>query len=212
MEGLDPGTQYTFEVRAVNGIGGGDETASMPRTTPTPNWSFTLRDSSNNNVTQLVEGGDSATATVSITNNVRFSTDQPVTLKWGTLTIDRGIVRGAGDATTITILGGQSSGSLTISAPNDSVELYYPPATNPFTATHGGTEIGSIDLTRLDDQDPPVASITEAPTTVNEGGNIEIEVALSVGHSSPGSVRFTVTDGGGALSGTLPDREVFRLN
>ena len=54
-----------------------------------------------------------------------------------------------------------------------------------------------------------MASITEAPTTVNEGGNIEIEVALSVGHSSPGSVRFTVTDGGGALSGTLPDREVF---
>ena len=46
------------------------------------NWSFTLRDASNNDVTQLTEGGDSATATVSITNNVRFGTDQTVTIQW----------------------------------------------------------------------------------------------------------------------------------
>ena len=54
-----------------------------------------------------------------------------------------------------------------------------------------------------------MASITQAPTTVTEGGNIEIELALSVGYSSPGSVRFTVTDSDGALSGTPPDRALF---
>ena len=72
VTGLDAGTEYTFEVRAVNGINPGPA-ATVTRTTPAPNWSFTLRDSSNNNVTELTEGGDSATATVSITNNVRFS-------------------------------------------------------------------------------------------------------------------------------------------
>ena len=210
MEGLDPGTQYTFEVRAVNGIGGGGETASMPRTTPTPNWSFTLRDSSNTNVTELTEGGDSATATVSITNNVRFSTAQTVTLKWGVNDIGPGsLIQGAGGATTITIPAEGTSGSLEVSVPNESVEVYYLPLTIALTATHGGTVIGSIDLTRRDAHDPPVASITQAPTTVTEGGNIEIELALSVGYSSPGSVRFTVTDSDGALSGTPPDRALF---
>ena len=209
MEGLDPGTQYTFEVRAVNGIGGGDETASMPRTTPTPTWSFTLRDSSNNNVTELTEGGDAATATVSITNNVRFSTDQTVTLKWGTVDLTVGSVVGAGGATAITISAEQASGSLEISSPQHAAVVYDHPDTNSLSATLGDTELGSIDLTRLDDEDPPVASITQAPTTVNEGDDINIKVTLSVGSSRGGAVRLTVTAPSGTLSGTLPDRAVF---
>ena len=82
MTGLDADTEYTFEVRAVNGIDPGSA-ATVTRMTPTPTWSFTLRDSSNNNVTQLTEGGDAATATVSITNSVRFAAEQTVALKWG---------------------------------------------------------------------------------------------------------------------------------
>ena len=53
-----------------------------------------------------------------------------------------------------------------------------------------------------------MARITQAPTTVNEGDNIEIEVTLSVGYSNPGAVKFTVEDTDGALSGTPPDRQV----
>ena len=83
VTGLEPGTEYTFGIVAVNGQGDGDE-ATVTMTTPAPAWSFTLRDSANNNVTELTEGGDAATATVSITNNVRFSTEQTVTIQfWG---------------------------------------------------------------------------------------------------------------------------------
>ena len=204
VEGLDPGTQYTFEVRAVNGIGGGDEKAAMD-TTSAPAWSFTLRDASNNNVTQLTEGGDSATATVSITNNVRFGADQTVALKWGPNTIDSGLIEGAGGATAITVAAEQSSGSLVISSPQGAVEIYFPRTVLALTATHGDTEIGSIDLAYVDDEGVPVASITQAPTSVNEGDSIEIEVTLTVGYAGTGAVKFTVTDADGALSGTPPD-------
>ena len=204
VEGLDPGTQYTFEVRAVNGIGGGDEKAAMD-TTSAPAWSFTLRDASNNDVTELTEGGDSATATVSITNNVRFGADQTVALKWGPNTIDSGLIEGAGGATAITVAAEQSSGSLVISSPQGAVEIYFPRTVLALTATHGDTEIGSIDLAYVDDEGVPVASITQAPTSVNEGDSIEIEVTLTVGYAGTGAVKFTVTDADGALSGTPPD-------
>ena len=211
VDGLDPDTQYTFEVRAVNGIGGGDEKA-FTDTTRTPNWSFTLRDSSNNNVTELTEGGATATATVSITNNVRFGADQTVDLKWGPVAITAGQIQGAGGVSTITIPAEGASGSLDISSPQRTGQNYASDWTRALTATLGDIEIGSIDLTRVDDENPPVASITQAPATVNEGDNIEIEVTLSVGYASPGAVKFTVADADGALSGTLPDREVLGVN
>ena len=146
---------------------------------------------------------------MSITNNVRFQTARTVTLMWGTVDLSLGAIVGAGGASTITIPANGDSGSLVISSPQRVEEVYDRPRTEPLTATHGGTQIGnSIDLTRLDDEEPPVASITDAPTTVNEGGNIEIELALSVGYSGTGAIRFTVTDSDGALSGTPDDRVV----
>ena len=182
------------------------------QTTPTPDWSFTLRDASNNNVTELTEGGDAATATVSITNNVRFGADQTVTLEWGIGDLSTGLIQGAGGATTITISAEQSSGSLEISSPENPVDSYDAPATLALTATHAGTEIGSIQLTRRDDETPPVATITDAPDTVNEGDSIEVEISLAppigVGPTAEKFVKFTVTDDDGALSGTL-STEVF---
>ena len=204
VTGLDADTEYTFEVRAVNGIDPGSA-ATVTRMTPTPTWSFTLRDSSNNNVTQLTEGGDAATATVSITNSVRFAAEQTVALKWGPNTIDSGLIEGAGGATAITVAAEQSSGSLAISSPQGAVEIYFPRTVLALTATHGDTEIGSIDLAFVDDEGVPVASITQAPTSVNEGDTIEVEVSLSVGYAGTGAVKFTVTDADGALSGTPPD-------
>ena len=213
VTGLTAGTEYTFEVRAVNGIGNGAE-ASVTKTVLAPEWEFTLTDSNGNAVTELTEGGDPATATVSITNSVRFNTNQTVTLKWGTADLMLGAIVGAGGATAITITAGQSSGSLEISSPQYPTDTYDLPSTFALTATHGGTRIGSIDLTRLDDEDPPVASITDAPTTVNEGENIEVEISLTLPFSfastSEKTVNFAVNDADSTLSGTLPTSYGFR--
>ena len=215
VTGLTDGTEYTFQVRAVNGEGEGDE-GTVTATSQTPEWRFTLRDSNGNNVTELTEGGDSATATVSITNNVRFGTPQTVTLAWGGLAITSGSIVGAGGTTTVTILAGQSSGSLEISSPQISFDDYDSPVNAALTARHGGTEIGSIALTRLDDEAPPVASITQAPTTVDEGETIVVEVGLNLPFSSASlserTIKFVVNDADGALGGTPPTSVVFGSN
>ena len=54
-----------------------------------------------------------------------------------------------------------------------------------------------------------MAKITDAPTTVNEGENIEIEISLNLPlHAASKhrgrTIKFAVTDADGALSGTLP--------
>ena len=210
VTGLTTGTEYTFELSAVNRIGNGVE-ASVTETVLAPVWEFTLTDSSGDPVTELTEGGDSATATVSITNGVTFGTDQTVTLEWSGVHIRNGVIQGAGGTSTITILAGESSGSLEISAvdPPITVQQYLPPATAPFTAIHGGIEIGSIELTLVDNEPVPVASITEAPETVTEGENIEIKITVTPTFGTTGSVNFAVTDADGALSGTLPTSKFF---
>ena len=204
VDGLDSGTQYTFEVRAVNGIGGGGEKAATD-TTPAPDWRFTLHDSSNNNVTELTEGGDAATATVSITNNVRFGTEQTIQLKWGAAALSTSLIHGAGSASTITIETNQSSGSIEINAPErGGATTYQPNLTQALTATHGGSQIASIDLTFVDDEPVPTATISMAPASVNEGDNIGIEIDVTPAWLAPENVEFTVTDTDSALSGTVP--------
>ena len=117
-----------FEVRAVNDVGNGGA-VSDTITLLAPAWDFTLRDSAANDVTELTEGGASATATVSITNadQATFDTEQEVTLKWGGVTLQGGRIQGAGNTATITIPAGGSSGSLVISSPNETINpVYYP--------------------------------------------------------------------------------------
>ena len=205
---LKPGTDYTFEVRAVNGIDAGAAAVAETATTRAVVWDFTLTDANDNPVARIVEGGDPITATATITNGVTFSTDQPVTLGWGGSTLGN-LLAGAGGTNAIAILAGQSRGSLDISAPADSIESYIV-FTAPLTATHRGTEIGSIDLTFVDDQDPPVATISMAPTAVTEGQDIEIDITLSRALALDDTVKLVVTDTAGALSDDpLPTGEQF---
>ena len=189
VTGLDADTEYTFEVRAKNGIGYSTESA-VTRTTPDPAWSFTLRDSSNTNVTQLVEGGDSATATVSITNNVRFSTAQEVTLKWadGVLEGISSLIQGVG-GTTLTIPALGTSGSLEISAPQGAGDLFRPSITAPLTAIRGDVVVGeqvgeSIDLTVVDDEEPPVLTISLSKSRITEGEATLMQASISRAYTS----------------------------
>ena len=151
----------------------------------------------------LTEGGASITATATITNGVTFASAQTVTLAWGNASLTGGYVVGAGNATAITIPPGQSSGSLAISSPDtDTTPSYTPRKEHDLTATHAGIEIGSVNLIRLDDEEPPVATIAAVPTTVTEGEDIAIEVSLNLPYDGARFVTFDVTDTDSALSGT----------
>ena len=211
VTGLDADTEYTFEVQAVNGIGA-STASSVTRRTLAPAWSFTLRDSSNANVTELTEGGDSATAEVSITNTVRFSTAQTVTLEWGDTEITSGLIQGAGGSATITIDANGNSGTLEISAPDPGGDAAYSfPVLRDLRALHEGTGIGLISLKFVDDEPLPVASITEAPAAVDEGDAFDVEITLTPAFAASGGnvVEFSVTDDGGALSGPPQSVAVF---
>ncbi|WP_420445371.1 Calx-beta domain-containing protein [Candidatus Poriferisodalis sp.] len=207
LEGLDPGGEYTFEVRAVNDVGGGGE-ASDTLTLLAPVWSFTLRDGGGD-VTGLTEGGTSAAARVTITNagQATFGADQTITLEWGGRTLVGGRIQGAGNTSTITILAGASTGHLDLSAPDNDANPIYIPETGDLTATWEDDVIGTImDLRRIEDESAPVARITDAPESVNEGDTFDIDIELSVRYPNPGALRFTITDDDSALSGTLPDQ------
>ena len=203
VTGLTPEDEYTFQIRAVNGIGDG-RSARVTKTFTPATWELTLTDSNGNNVTQLTEGGASATVTVRITNTVRFQTARTVTLQWWGADLGIANIAGAGGATTLTISAQQASGTLSIHAPQGTDDRYQSPITKPLTATHGGTEIGSIDLTFVDDEPPPVVSITQAPTEVTEGEGIELEIEFDRGASQVTIVLYAVTDADSALSGALP--------
>ena len=209
VSGLDVDTGYTFEVRAKNGIDFG-AAASVTKRTRGVLWSFTLRDGSATDVTELIEGGDSAAARVTITNDSRFSTDQEITLEWGGFSLEDGRIQGAGNTSTITITAGASTGHLDISAPDNEVNpVYFPLETADLTAKWEGAVIGTImDLRRIDDESPPVARITDAPESVNEGDSFDVDIELSVRYPNPGAIKFTITDGDSALSGTLPNQEL----
>ena len=119
--------------------------------------------------------------------------------------------------TTITISAEQASGSLEISAIQFVRDTYDPPFAAPLTATLGGTEIGSIEVTRLDDESPPKATISMAPTTVNEGDSIGVKITLNPPFStgatvSQRTVQFAVDDPSSTLSGTLPTSALFAWN
>ncbi|WP_420621973.1 Calx-beta domain-containing protein [Candidatus Poriferisodalis sp.] len=210
LEGLDPGEEYTFEVRAVNDIGGGGE-ASDTLTLLAPVWGFTLRDGGGD-VTELTEGGDSATARVTITNagQATFGTDQEIALEWNGRTLVGGRIQGAGNTSTITIVAGASTGHLDTRAPNNEANpVYFPDEPADLTATWEDAVIGTImDLRRIEDESPPAARITDAPPSVNEGDTIDIDIELSVRYPELTAVKFTITDSDSALSGTLPTQVV----
>ena len=182
-------------------------------------WSFTLTsprsDGAGNPL--VVEGGATATATVSIANAVTTTVAQTVKLQWdgsdiggdgepGRLLTIAGVV-----GPTITVPAGAQSASAVISVRQDA--LYAPTHTAAFTATHLGTQIGSADLTLTDDDAPPVMTIAVSASpaasdtrmsaiTINEGEGFHLEITLDRGFATfqpPLGSAVTVT----APSGTF---------
>ena len=182
-------------------------------------WSFTLTsprsDGAGNPL--VVEGGATATATVSIANAVTTTVAQTVKLQWdgsdiggdgepGRLLTIAGVV-----GPTITVPAGEASASAVIGVREDA--LYAPTHTAAFTATHLGTEIGSVDLTLTDDDAPPVMTIAVSASpaasdtrmsaiTINEGEGFHLEITLDRGFATfqpPLGSAVTVT----APSGTF---------
>ena len=182
-------------------------------------WSFTLisprTDGAGNAL--VVEGGATATATVSITNAVTTTVAQTVKLQWGGTDIggDSGpgrLLTIAGVVgPTITVPAGDSSASAVIGVREDA--LYAPTQTAALTATHLATQIGSADLTLADDDAPPVMTIAVSASaatsdarmgaiTIDEGGGFHLEITLNRGFAifqHPFGSAVTVT----APSGTF---------
>ena len=171
VEGLKWTTDYAFEVRAVNDEGNGGEAAATA-TTLAPAWEFTLK-RGGSNVTQLTEGGATAIALVRITNDVRFSSDQPITLKWGTEELTGLIQRQTHE---LIIPSGTANGSAIIHAPDRAGDLYHLPETRTLTANLGAQVGDGIELTYVDDEAKPVISFYLSPTSVHNDGTSQLRV------------------------------------
>ena len=124
----------------------------------------------------VTEGdADGVTATVSIVNDERFISDFVVRLTWGSGSLGEG--RFSAGATSIRIPAGGDSGSLTVVAAGE--DAYHPPDTRPLVATYQGSEIGRVELTLLDNEEPPAVSIALSPTTVSEGDETMLTLSLT---------------------------------
>ena len=171
-------------------------------------WEFTVTpsqpdpDDPEARVATLTEGGGSITATATITGGGVPTAPVTVQLAFGGQALT-GIpaLEGEGGVSAITIAAGDTSGSLDISAPQQTDDAYSPPDENSLTATFGGTEIGRVTLTVLDDEERPEASF-EAPESVTEGEDITLTVTLSRQITIPVDISLGVTGVTGALSGT----------
>ena len=209
VTGLANGVTYTFKVRAVNPMGGG----TPATTTATPigaEWQLTLT-RGGTNVTSLTEGGLNATVTVRITNSVRFTSAQTITIQWSGQDLGTSpVLKGFLDETTVVIDAGQASGTLAINAPQQTADGYSAPQTAALTALLGDVEIAeSIDLTIIDQSPRPELSITEYPRQVSEGDTITIELEFDRPSTNPTIIPVTITDTDTALSGTVPTQVIF---
>ena len=159
----------------------------------------------------IKEGGADMTVRVTITNGVRFDTHQRVRLIWaGQAWGD--LVHVAGGNPNITIAANDSTGTLTLEAPDDDTAhgfpVYIPPVALQLLARLGGDTGPVIDDTKLltwvDNEPVPEVTISAAAAEVTEGEGIRITATPSPVPGVITSIRMSVTGGTGVLSGTPP--------
>ena len=159
----------------------------------------------------ITEGGDTIIVTVDITNGVTFPNDVRFNVRWADQSLtNTNSLEGVEERTSIVIPTGESSGSLTIRAP-DWNEVFHAPQTDDLTvvlAANTNVIIGSIPLTLLDDEPVPSVTIQASKTRAGEGEDIELTLTMTP-PSGDGAAVLVQQSGAGTPSGAPPTRARF---
>ena len=159
----------------------------------TAQWAVTVTDSNGNPTSRIVEGGGPITITATVTNGVPYTHPQGPIITWGNsgVSLSDSLLLGADGFSAIPITPGDTSGSLEIYVNDD--DLYAPTETRALTIHPLGASISAGNLTYVDNEQPPTASISVSPNFVNEKGeNAFVRVTLSHGYTQ--DQRFEIAD------------------
>ena len=225
---LDDDTEYSFQVRAVNGAGESDPSNERAATTPDVAWVLTLTggegprtvDDGNGGTASsrvIEEGGDAVTATLSTGNpETYYLTGRTFNFTWrGFPLADSTLLEGEGGEHSITVDAESDRGMLVINAPDPvGPQAYIEAFSSPLIARLDGVEaeVTRAWLTWQDNEDVPAVSIAavngdaateDATFTVTEGGSIEVTAEMSPVYAGLANVPLTVTHDGDTLTGTI---------
>ena len=209
--GLRGGTRYTFDVRAVSTAAGRGPVYGRAQATTLDiegtAWEIVLSRST------FVEGGRAVTATVRTANGATFPFDIALELEWldeqSQDMSDRVLIDGMEEAASLTLPAHTSSVVVALEGFGSSDDdLYSPPVTDTLVARWGTRTLASADLTWMDDEPVPVATIEVEETTVMEGDDVVLTVTLTNGFLLlETEVSVDADDPGGALTGAVDPLE-----
>ena len=190
VTGLANGTNYSIRMRAVNQDLAGPESRSVS-STPAPQFRLSVHPG------HFVVGGESTTATISITDGYVLETDTTFDLTWFGNRVNEGAYLDSRNPATITLPAGQITASVELKGKTDADSgpqvSYFRPFTKVLFATQGGIEIDRTPLTVHDNEKPPVVSLS-GPGEVHEGGTITLTWSKSVRTDYGITTTFEVTD------------------
>ena len=155
----------------------------------------------------ITEGDAGTTVTLSITNGYTFTQLQTVRLFWLGLDVDSlSLLEGQEGTGAITIAAGASSGSLVLIGSDDDVyNTGEGQIISPLEAQLEGTQIGNpVDLTWVDDEPPPMVTLTASENDIFEGDTITLTATTSPRLGGRHGIDITYTDSGGVVTGTVP--------
>ena len=210
VTGLTNGTSYTFQIRAVSSAGNGAN-SNEASATAGPAWALTITNASGNAISELTEGGAAGTVTVSITNGVTFSSAVTIALEWGGVGLANSPLSGAGGATSISLAANASSASLQVSVTDDN--RFRPTTTERLTGSYSGGSTGGAELTIVDDEAPPVLTISVEPTRLAEGDTGRVSISLSHAYAAFQTLTFGTLEGAaGRLNSDVVNGTQLRLH